>query len=172
MLQNLYDLGDEATVAEAIDSRAFLEFCGVDSSNQVPDGDTLGCFRNLLIRNGLQEKLFTQVVGALMERTLILKKGTIVDSTIISAFSSTRNRKKKRDLEAHQVKKREYLALWVQGAYRRGQEQRAGSHGRGHGGKRSRRHPSAQAADRRGRGCLWRQRLSGGRQARGCQSQE
>ena len=58
LLQNLYDLGDEATVAEAIDSRAFSEFCGVDSSNQVPDGDTLGRFRNLLIRNGLQEKLF------------------------------------------------------------------------------------------------------------------
>ena len=39
LLQNLYDLSDEATVAEAIDSRAFSEFCGVDSSNQVPDGD-------------------------------------------------------------------------------------------------------------------------------------
>lgn len=83
LLQNLYDLSDEATVAEAIDSRAFSEFCGVDSSNQVPDGDTLGRFRNLLIRNGLQEKLFAQVVAALMERGLILKKGTIVDSTII-----------------------------------------------------------------------------------------
>lgn len=105
MLQNLYDLSDEATVAEVIDSRAFSEFCGVDSSNQVPDGDTLGRFRNLLIRNGLQEKLFTQVVGALMERGLILKKGTIVDSTIISAPASTKNRKKKRDPEAHQVKK-------------------------------------------------------------------
>ena len=105
MLQNVYDLSDEATVAEAIDSRAFSEFCGVDSSNQVPDGDTLGRFRNLLIRNGLQEKLFTQVVGALMERGLILKKGTIVDSTIISASSSTKNRKKERDPEAHQVKK-------------------------------------------------------------------
>ena len=58
LLQNLYDLSDEATVAEAIDSRAFSEFCSVDSSNQVPDGDTLGRFRNLLIRNGLQEKLF------------------------------------------------------------------------------------------------------------------
>ena len=56
LLQNLYDLSDEATVAEAIDSRAFSEFCGVDSSNQVPDGDTLGRFRNLLIKNGLQEK--------------------------------------------------------------------------------------------------------------------
>ena len=62
LLQNLYDLADEATVAEVIDSRAFSEFCGVDSSNQVPDGDTLGRFRNLLIRNGLQEKLFRQVV--------------------------------------------------------------------------------------------------------------
>ena len=41
LLQNLYDLSDEATVAEAIDSRAFSDFCGVDSSNQVPDGDTL-----------------------------------------------------------------------------------------------------------------------------------
>ena len=105
LLQNLYDLSDEATVAEAIDSRAFSEFCGVDSSNQVPDGDTLGRFRNLLIRNGLQEKLFAQVVAALMERGLILKKGTIVDSTIISAPSSIRNKEKKRDPDAHQVKK-------------------------------------------------------------------
>ena len=96
LLQNLYDLSDEATVAEAIDSRAFSEFCSVDSSNQVPDGDTLGRFRNLLIRNGLQEKLFAQVVAALMERGLILKKGTIVDSTIISAPSSTKNKEKKR----------------------------------------------------------------------------
>ena len=105
LLQNLYDLSDEATVAEAIDSRAFSEFCGVDSSNQIPDGDTLGRFRNLLIKNGLQEKLFAQVVAALMERGLILKKGTIVDSTIISAPSSTKNKEKKRDPDARQVKK-------------------------------------------------------------------
>lgn len=93
LLQNLYDLADEATVAEVIDSRAFSEFCGVDSSNQVPDGDTLGRFRNLLIRNGLQEKLFRQVVELLQQRGLILKKGTIVDSTIIAAPSSTKIRK-------------------------------------------------------------------------------
>ena len=82
LLQNLYDLSDEATAAEAIDSRAFSDFCGVDSSNQVPNGDTIGRFRNL-----------------------ILKKGTIVDSTIISAPSSTKNKEKKRDPDAHQVKK-------------------------------------------------------------------
>ena len=60
LVQNLYNLSDMATVAEVIDSRAFSDFCGVESSNQVPDGDTLGRFRNLLTKNGLQEKLFTQ----------------------------------------------------------------------------------------------------------------
>ena len=105
LLQNLYDLSDMATVAEVIDSRAFSEFCGVDSSNQVPDGDTLGRFRHILEENGIQQKLFAQVVQTLMERGLILKKGTIVDSTIIAAPSSTKNREKKRDPDAHQTKK-------------------------------------------------------------------
>ena len=105
LLQNLYDLSDEATAAEAIDSRAFSDFCGVDSSNQVPNEDAIGRFRNMLVKNGLQEKLFAQVVTALTEQDLILKKGTIVDSTIISAPSSTKNKEKKRDPDAHQVKK-------------------------------------------------------------------
>ena len=38
LVQNLYDLSDKATVAEVIDSRAFSEFCGVESSNQVCAG--------------------------------------------------------------------------------------------------------------------------------------
>ena len=105
VLQNLYDLSDMATVAEVIDSRAFSEFCGVDSSNQVPDGDTLGRFRHILESNGIQEGLFAQVVQTLTEKGLILKKGTIVDSTIIAAPSSTKNRRKERDPDAHQVKK-------------------------------------------------------------------
>ena len=105
MLQNLYDLSDMGTVAEVIDSRAFSEFCGVDSSNQVPDGDTLGRFRHILEENGIQQKLFGEVVQSLMEKGLILKKGTIVDSTIIEAPSSTKNKKKERDPDAHQVKK-------------------------------------------------------------------
>lgn len=105
VLQNLYDISDEATAVEVIDSRAFSEFCGVDSSNQVPDGDTIGRFRNILVRNGLQEKLFAQVVDMLQQKGLLLRKGTIVDSTLIEAPSSTKNCKKQRDPDAHQVKK-------------------------------------------------------------------
>lgn len=62
LVQNLYNLSDMATVAEVIDSRAFSDFCGVESSNQVPDGDTLGRFRNILLKNGIQQELFEQVV--------------------------------------------------------------------------------------------------------------
>lgn len=105
LVQNLYNLSDMAAMMEIIDSRAFSEFCGVDSSNQVPDGDTIGRFRALLVKHGLQEKLFAQVVGLLSVQGLILKKGTIVDSTIIAAPSSTKNKEKKRDPEAHQTKK-------------------------------------------------------------------
>ena len=47
LLQNLYDLSDEATVAEVIDSRAFSDFCGINSSNQVPDGDMVDSMKTL-----------------------------------------------------------------------------------------------------------------------------
>lgn len=105
LVQNLYNLSDMAAVAEVIDSRAFSDFRGVESSNQVPDGDTLGRFRNILTRNGIQQELFAQVVELLMQRGLILKRGTIVDSTFIEAPSSTKNEKKERDPEAHSAKK-------------------------------------------------------------------
>lgn len=105
ILQNLYDLSDMGTAEQAVDSRAFSEFCGVDSSNQVPDGDTIGRFRGILENSGLQEKLFVQVVELLTERGLMLKKGSIVDSALIAAPSSTKNRERKRDPEAHQTRK-------------------------------------------------------------------
>lgn len=105
LLQNLYTLSDEGTRNEVVDSRAFSDFCGVESSNQIPDGDTIGRFRNLLIENGIHEKFFALVVKTLTDRGLILKRGTIVDSTIISAPSSTKNKDKQRDPDARSTKK-------------------------------------------------------------------
>ena len=82
LVQNLYNLSDMATVAEVIDSWAFSDFCGVESSNQVPDGDTLGRFRNLLVRCPCQRRYVPY------SQKLFLK-----------------NKEKKRDPDAHQVKK-------------------------------------------------------------------
>ena len=118
LLQNLYDLADMRVMTEVIDSRAFSEFCGVTSPDEVPDGDTIGRFRNLLEKKGIQEKIFVSVVKILEERGLILKKGTIVDSTLIAAPSSTKNKEKKRDPEAHSTKKKQPVVFRIQGAYR------------------------------------------------------
>ena len=105
ILQNVYNLADMAVMNEVIDSRAFSDFCGINSPSEVPNGDTIGRFRNILTENGLQEKIFAKVVKILTKRKLILKKGTIVDSTFIESPSSTRNKEKKRDPEAHSGKK-------------------------------------------------------------------
>lgn len=90
---------------EIIDSRAFSQFCGVDSGNQVPDGNTIGRFRRLLEQHRMGERFLKQIVQKLRRCNLLLKKGTIVDSTLIAAPSSTKNGKGERDPEAHQVKK-------------------------------------------------------------------
>ena len=105
VLQNLYNLADMAVMNEIIDSRAFSAFCQVDSSNQIPDGDTIGQFRNILMQHHLQEELFANVRKRLQEKGVLLMKGTIVDSTLVAAPSSTKNQKKERDPDAHQVKK-------------------------------------------------------------------
>ena len=60
---------------------------------------------NLLIKHGIDEQIFAQVLSILNKHNLILKKGTIVDSTLIAAPSSTKNADRQRDPEAHSVKK-------------------------------------------------------------------
>lgn len=47
ILQNVYTFADMAVMNEVIDSRAFSNFCGVNSPDEVPDGDTIGRFRNI-----------------------------------------------------------------------------------------------------------------------------
>lgn len=41
LIQNLYDLSDEGTRNEIIDSRAVSDFCEVESNNQIPDGEAI-----------------------------------------------------------------------------------------------------------------------------------
>lgn len=55
ILQNVYNLADMAVMNEVTDSRAFSNFCGINSPDEVPNGDTIGRFRNILTRNGLKE---------------------------------------------------------------------------------------------------------------------
>lgn len=59
----------------------------------------------MLEANDLAEDIFKQVNAHLARKGLLLKRGSIVDATIIAAPSSTKNESGERDPEMHQTKK-------------------------------------------------------------------
>ena len=105
-LQHWFNLADPAVEEALYDSRAMRRFVGIDLGNEpVPDETTVCKFRHLLERHGLGEEIFKAVGHHLQSRGLKVGTGTIVDATIISAPSSTKNRDKRRDPEMHQTRK-------------------------------------------------------------------
>jgi IS5 family transposase len=71
----------------------------------VPDETTTCRFRHLLEAHDLGRRLFEEVQRHLAENGLTVSTGTIVDATIISAPSSTKNADKGRDPEMRQTRK-------------------------------------------------------------------
>ena len=66
----------------------------------VPDESTILRFRRLLELHQLSEMIFAQIRILLEEKRLLLKSGTIVDTTIIEAPTSTKKAKGERDENA------------------------------------------------------------------------
>jgi transposase, IS5 family len=105
-LQHWFNLSDPAAEEALYDSRAMRQFVGVDLGNEpAPDETTICKFRHLMERHNLGDQLFHLVNQYLQENGLKVNRGTIVDASIISAPSSTKNKKKQRDPEMHQTKK-------------------------------------------------------------------
>ena len=106
LLQIWFNLSDEAVEDAIYDSYAMRTFMGLNFMNEsVPDATTLLKFRHLLEKHKIGEQLFADINSRLEECGLIMHGGTIVDATIISAPSSTKNAKGERDPEMHQTKK-------------------------------------------------------------------
>ena len=105
-VQQWYGLADEAVEDAIYDSQALRNFMAIDLSRQsVPDATTLMGFRHLLEANNLAQALLVEINAMLIERGLLMSKGTLVDATLIAAPSSTKNQKHARDPEMHQTKK-------------------------------------------------------------------
>jgi IS5 family transposase len=80
-------------------------FAGLDLREAIPDETTILNFRHLLEEYDLAEDILKQVNTHLTRKGLLLKRGSIVDATIIAAPSSTKNAEGERDPEMHQTKK-------------------------------------------------------------------
>ena len=80
-------------------------FAGLRLSGPLPDETTILKFRHLLEKHPLGKVILKEVNRHLEKEGLLLREGTIVDATIISAPTSTKNQSGRRDLEMHQTKK-------------------------------------------------------------------
>jgi transposase, IS5 family len=105
-LQQWYGLADEALEDAVYDSQAMRGFLGINLvDHPVPDATTLLKFRHLLESNDLCAAIFETINRHLEQQGLLMRKGTLVDATIIHAPSSTKNEHRGRDPEMHQTKK-------------------------------------------------------------------
>ena len=105
-LQQWYNLSDPGAEEAIYDRNSFQKFLKIDLlSDSVPDETTILNFRHLLEENNIQEKFFKIMNKVLEKNNLIIKEGTIMDATIITAPTSTKNEDKKRDEEMSSTKK-------------------------------------------------------------------
>jgi transposase, IS5 family len=88
LLASLYGLS-ERELEEALDDRlSFRRFVGLALEEKVPDHTVLNRFRNRLIAEGLLEKLFAELDRQLEKAGVILKRGTMLDATLIETVSA------------------------------------------------------------------------------------
>ncbi|MFC5427948.1 IS5 family transposase [Paraburkholderia denitrificans] len=105
-MQQWFGLSDPAMEEALYDVPLYREFAGLDEGmTRLPDESTILRFRHLLETHGLAVQMLTLVNEILSEKGLMLKAGSAVDATLISAPSSTKNGSGTRDPEMHQTKK-------------------------------------------------------------------
>ncbi|MFH1861871.1 MAG: IS5 family transposase [bacterium] len=83
LLQNLYSLSDPATEEAIADRLSFRRFLKLNLDEHVPDHSTLHRFRDRIAP--VMKQLFEMVTQQLEAKGLILKKGTLVDASIIAS---------------------------------------------------------------------------------------
>ncbi len=85
LLQQWYGLSDVEVCEALADRLSFRRFCGLSLDEATPDDTTLCRFRTALGQAGLAPAIMSEVHCQLDARGLVLKRGTIVDATLIAA---------------------------------------------------------------------------------------
>lgn len=84
-LQALYDLSDPGLEEALLDRLSFRRFCGFALDARTPDETTICRFRAAAVEAGALEACFAEVNRQLEAKGLVLKKGTLMDATIVAA---------------------------------------------------------------------------------------
>lgn len=103
-LQLFFNLSDGMMEDALYEIESMRVFSGLHL-DRLPDETTILNFRHFLERYKLGQKIFDTINRHLAAQGLMLKEGTIIDASIISAPTSTKNESGERDPEMHSVKK-------------------------------------------------------------------
>lgn len=110
VLQYLYDLSDPALEDALIDRLSFQRFTGISFESEIPDYSTIWRFRERLIRTGLLDTVFDEINRQLNKKNMILKKGTLVDATLVQGARkqpSKNDKEKQNDNDSPRMKARQ-----------------------------------------------------------------
>jgi transposase, IS5 family len=88
VLQSLYGLSERELENALNDRLSFKRFAGMSLEDTAPDHTVLNRFPNQLIEDKLIEKLFGELDHQLEKAGLILKRGTMLDATLIESVSA------------------------------------------------------------------------------------
>ena len=106
VMQQWFTLSDPAMEEALHDVPLFRDFAGLGGwDDRLPDESTILRFRHVLEKHKLAERILATVNLLLGAKGLMLRSGTVVDATLISAPSATKNASGERDPEMHQSKK-------------------------------------------------------------------
>ena len=98
-LQYTFNLSDEELEDQLIDRLSFQQFVGLGYDEEIPDFTTLWHFKEALVKNKMMDGIFDSIVGQIEAKGLILRKGTIVDATILPSGNRYINDAKRETLE-------------------------------------------------------------------------
>jgi IS5 family transposase len=99
-LQYLFNLSDEELEDQVIDRMSFQQFVGLSYNEEIPDFTTIWKFKEGLTKAGLMDSIFDAILSQLESKGLILRKGTMIDATIIQSGNRPLSNKKREELEA------------------------------------------------------------------------
>jgi IS5 family transposase len=84
LLQQWYTLSDPAAEEAVRDRLSFRRFCAIPLDHETPDHSSIWRFRQAIDKLGLSTALLTEVNRQFDARGLMIKRGTLVDATVIA----------------------------------------------------------------------------------------
>ena len=103
ILQSLYNLSDAQIEFQIRDRMTFMKFLGLSWESKVPDEKTVWLFRDQLTKAGLIKPLFDRFESLLVEQGFEVKRGQMVDATIVNAPIQHNSKEENEQVKAGEI---------------------------------------------------------------------